>query len=75
MITPKPTPQILDEGLTPYLYDALNACRHPTFWKQDQLTHSIASLYKSWGPMPPYYDGPDQDFGDGPPGFEPEPWP
>lgn len=38
---------ILDEyGLSEYLYDALRACEQPTHWKQNGLTHSIASLYK-----------------------------
>ena len=42
----KPSPALLDEyGLTEYTYDALKACEHPTYWKQDRLTHSIASLY------------------------------
>lgn len=47
MSAPKPSDQILAEyGLTEYLYDALKACEQPTYWKQGQLTHSIASLYK-----------------------------
>lgn len=47
MATTKPGRAILDEyGLSEYLYDALKACEHPTFWKQAGLTHSIASLYK-----------------------------
>lgn len=43
----KPSDQILDEyGLTLYLYDALKACKDPTYWKTGNLTHSITSLYK-----------------------------
>lgn len=43
----KPNHALLDEyGLSEYLYDALKACEYPTFWKQGDLTHSIACLYK-----------------------------
>lgn len=43
----KPNLAILAEyDLTEYLYDALKACEHPTFWKQGELRHAIHCLYK-----------------------------
>lgn len=39
----------------------------------DQFLREDDFWRESWGPLPPYYDGPDQPFDQPPPGFEPEP--
>lgn len=45
-----------------------------TVWQLcgNQFLHEDDFWRESWGPMPPYYDGPDQDWNEGPPGFAPD---
>lgn len=38
-----------------------------------QFLHEDDFWRESWGPMPPFYDGPREDYDDPLPGFEPEP--
>lgn len=39
----------------------------------NQFMHKDDFWCESWGQMPPFYEGPDQDFNQPPPGFEPSP--